>query len=779
MRLPKLLARFTYGTGSGSAPDSSSGAGSNPGSSSGREVVSQKSPGGLGTFGGVFTPSILTILGVILYLRLGWVLGTVGLVGTLAIVTISSSITLLTALSVSAIATDRVVRVGGAYYMVSRSLGIEAGGAVGIPLYFAQALSVALYTIGFAESLAGAFPRIDLRIAALVTTVAVGLLAMKSAEIAIRAQYVIMAAIGLSLVSFALGRPLPGEPLGLVGHPVASAKGFWVVFAVFFPAVTGIMAGVNMSGDLRDPGRSIPRGTLGAVGVGYLVYLGVPILLSLRAGAEVLVSDPLVLRKIARWDWAILVGVWGATLSSAVGSILGAPRVLQALARDGVLPKWLRFLGAGSGERDEPRIGTAVTLLVALVAVGLGTLDLIAPILTMFFLSTYLALNLVAGVERFLGSPSFRPSFRVHWALSLLGAVGCLVVMFLINAVATVVAALLILGVYVWLERRELTAAWGDVRSGIWMELVRAGLMRAEPKPSLKSWRPHLLVLSGAPTRRWSLIRFGADLLHDHGLFTVATVLPSGARDPVQRAGLEGTVRDYLSKRGVQGLVRVIDAPDPYAGARSLVESYGLGPLVPNTVLLGASEEEEHRTEYCAMIEAFHHARRNVVILKEPGPSLKEAGGGSEDGAFGSRRRIDVWWGGLQENGGLMVTLAYLLRTSVSWRQAEVRFKLVVPHPSAAEAARKNLETMAGRLRVEARAEVLVAGERPFSETLRDSSAGADLVFLGIARPGAGFRRSYATLHEWTEGMPTTVFVLAGEGLEFSKLLLEGAGDGR
>jgi len=773
MRLPKLFDR--------SSPAS------DPGPDRGRDAVAPGKPGGLGTFGGVFTPSILTILGVILYLRLGWVLGSVGLPGTLLIVTISSAITLLTALSVSAIATDRVVRVGGAYYMISRSLGIEAGGAVGIPLYLAQALSVALYTIGFAESLAGAFPHIDLRAAALVTTVAVGLLAMKSAQIAIRAQYVIMAAIGLSLVSFAIGHPLPGEPIGLLGDPTPSGKSFWAVFAVFFPAVTGIMAGVNMSGDLKNPGRSIPRGTLGAVGVGYVVYLGVPILLSLRAGAEILISDPLVLRQIARWDWPILLGVWGATLSSAVGSILGAPRVLQALARDGVLPRWLRFLGAGSGDADEPRVGTAVTLAVALVAVTLGTLDLIAPILTMFFLATYLALNLVAGVERFLGSPSFRPSFRVHWALSLLGAVGCLAVMFLINAVATVVAALLILGIYVWLERRELRAAWGDVRSGIWMELVRAGLMRAEPKPSLKSWRPHILVLSGAPTRRWSLIRFGADLLHDHGLFTVATVLPSGSRDPAQRAGLEGTVRDYLAKHGVQGLVRVINAPDPYAGARSLVESYGLGPLVPNTVLLGASEEEEQRSEYCAMIEAFHHARRNVVILKEPGQSLKEVPlkeptpresgrGDSETGAFGAHRRIDVWWGGLQENGGLMLTFAYLLRTSVAWRQAEVRLKLVVPHPSAAEAARQNLETMASRLRVGARPEVLVADERPFSETLRNSSAGADLIFLGIARPGAGFRRSYATLHEWTEGMPTTAFVLAGEGLEFSKLLLEGTG---
>jgi solute carrier family 12 (sodium/potassium/chloride transporter), member 2 len=726
------------------------------------KVLPPARPGGLSTFGGVFTPSILTILGVILYLRLGWVVGSVGLAATLVIVTLSSAITFLTALSVSAIATDRVVRTGGAYYMISRSLGIEAGGAVGIPLYFAQALSVALYTLGFAESVNRAFPGLAERPVAVVTTIAVALLAMKSADIAVKAQYVIMAAILLSLVSLLAGGGLDAEPIGLTGAPAAGSAGFWEVFAVFFPAVTGIMAGVNMSGDLARPARAIPRGTLAAVGVGYLVYFGVPFVLALRVGADTLVADPLVMTRIAASRELVLVGIWGATLSSAVGSILGAPRVLQALARDGVLPRWLRFLGAGTGPRDEPRVGTAITLGVALLAVLGGSLDLVAPVLTMFFLTTYLVLNLVAGLERFLGSPSFRPACRVPWALSLLGAAGCLVVMFLINPVATVAAALTIGAIYVWLERRELQAAWGDVRSGIWMEMVRAGLMRTEARASVKSWRPHLLVLSGAPTRRWSLVEIGSAFTHNRGLLTVATVLPEGSRDAGQRSSMEETILDYLARRGVQGMARVITAPDPYAGARALVESYGLGPLVPNTVLLGASEEVEQRDAYCAMVREIHRARRNTVILAENAAR-----------GFGERRRIDVWWGGLQDNGGLMLTLAYLLRTSAPWRQAEVRLKLVVPDEAAAESARENLERMVRSLRVGARSEVLVA-DRPFAITLRESSGSADLIFLGIASPGAGFRASYETVQAWTADLPTTVMVLAGEGLEFSQLLLEG-----
>ena len=389
-------------------------------------ILTDAASRGLSTFGGVFTPSILTILGVIMYLRFGWVLGHVGLWQTLAIVTISTSITFLTGLSISAIATDQVVKAGGAYYMISRSLGIETGGAVGIPLYFAQAFSVALYTLGFAESLVQVFPGFNLTIIALITTILVTILALQSAEIAIKAQYFIMAAIVLSLVSLVFGHGI--EPGSVPPAEAPGSVGFWAVLAVFFPAVTGIMSGVNMSGDLKDPQKSIPVGTLAAVGVGYLIYMTIPLILSQRVDAETLVADPLVMRRIAFWGDAILLGVWGATLSSAIGSILGAPRVLQALARDGILPKKLKWLGRGHGTGDEPRLGTLFTLGIALAAVSVGDLNLIAPVLTMFFLTTYMVLNVSAGVETFLQSPSFRPTFKMHWSLSLLGALGCVAI---------------------------------------------------------------------------------------------------------------------------------------------------------------------------------------------------------------------------------------------------------------------------------------------------------------------------------------------------------------
>jgi amino acid transporter len=254
---------------------------------------------GLSMLEGVFTPSILTILGVFMYLRVGYVVGNVRLLGTLVIVTISTSITFLTALSIASIATDKKVKAGGAYYMISRSLGIETGGAVGIPLFMAQALSVALYTIGFAESLTNVFPILNQTAVGIIVTALVGVLALTSAKIAVRSQYFVMLAIIISLVSLYFGEPMEGVEVDKWSNRVISPDSFWVVFAVFFPAVTGIMTGVNMSGDLKNPSVAIPVGTFLAVGVGYIIYMAIPIVIAGRTDAQSLVDDPLIMRKIS------------------------------------------------------------------------------------------------------------------------------------------------------------------------------------------------------------------------------------------------------------------------------------------------------------------------------------------------------------------------------------------------------------------------------------------------------------------------------------------------
>ncbi|MEX1011469.1 MAG: Na-K-Cl cotransporter [Balneolaceae bacterium] len=727
-----------------------------------QEHVIASSKGGLGTFGGVFTPSILTILGVIMYLRFGWVVGNLGLIGTLLMVTLATSITFLTALSISSIATDQRVRIGGAYYMISRSLGIEIGGAIGIPLYIALALSVALYTVGFAESIAGVFPSLDFKIVGLVTTIAVAMLAVISAKVAIRAQYFIMFGIGLSLLSLVFGSPIEETSIEMWGAADRHSEGFWVVFAVFFPAVTGIMAGVNMSGDLENPAKSIPRGTFYAIGVGYVIYMVLPIILATRADAITLIDDPLIMRKMAWWGDAILIGVWGATLSSAVGSILGAPRVLQALARDGILPRWMRWLGRGDGEDDSPRVGTLITMGISLIAVYLGNLNVIAPILTMFFLTTYGVLNAAAGIERLLKSPSFRPEFKVHWSFSLLGGMGCISVMFLINAMATMLALVFVLLIFIWLQSREMKSAWGDVNKGIWMALIRAGLMRISIDTEAKTWRPNPLVLSGAPTKRWHLIDFANSITHNRGILTIATVLSGNNMGPDRQKKMEENIRDFLSKRSIQGLVRVISAPNAFDGSEELVKSYGLGALVPNTIILGDSENKEIRQQYCDMISHFHKLNRNIIIIHD-----------NKEDIFGERKKIDLWWGGLKGNGGLMMILAYLLQSSRSWWDAEVTVKMMVPNEQSAVDARQNLSVNIKKLRIGAKGEVIVSNGRSFKEVLNESTGETDLILMGMASPDENFVSYYEKIQSRLQDLPTTVMVLAGEEISYGEVLMQ------
>ena len=744
---------------------------------------------GLGTFGGVYTPSILTILGVIMYLRFGWVLGQVGLWQTLVIVTLSTAITFLTGLSIAAIATDQVVKAGGAYYMISRSLGIETGGAVGVPLYFAQAFSVALYTLGFGESVVRVMPGWNLTLVAGITTIGVTLLALKSAEIAIRAQYVIMAAIALSLICLIFGHPAT-DYTGTVEIQPHSA-GFWAVLAVFFPAVTGIMAGVNMSGDLRDPQKSIPWGTLAAIVTGYGIYLIIPVILYFRADPITLLNDPLVMRRIALWGDSVLLGVWGATLSSAIGSIMGAPRILQALARDNILPSPLRWLGRGEGAGDEPRLGTLFTLGIALAAVGIGDLNLLAPILTMFFLTTYMVLNIAAGVEGFLQSPSFRPSFKVHWGFSLVGAVGCIAVMFLINVTATIVAAAIVLGVYLWLERQELACTWGDVRQGMWMTLVRSGLMNMTRIPDPKNWRPHLLVFAGSHLKRWHLVELAAALTHNRCLVSIFNILPLDISNLQRQDNLTAIAQEDLDQANIQAFFRVKTAPDLYEGMEQLVETYGLGPLIPNTVLVGHPDDLQNLERYCQFLTFCHHSQRNIIILREA-PALRRSGKSSPQTVLippekrHAPKRIDVWWGGLQSNGGLMLILAYLLRNSWQWHNTEICLKLVVPDMNAVQSAQANLDNLVQRLRIGATPQIINAEGRDFADILLESSQDADFVLLGLANPdepildrssngspkkSLSYADYYQQLHERTQHLPSTLFVLASEDLNFAQLL--------
>ena len=715
-----------------------------------------------GTFKGVFTPSILTILGVIMYLRFGWVLGNVGLPLTIVIVTLSTAITFFTALALSSLATNMRVGGGGAYYIISRSLGIEAGAAVGLPLFFAQALGISFYVAGFSESIVSVWPFFSQEIVGVVTLVVLAVIAYRSADLALKMQFLIMTAIVLSLVSFFFGSGLEVIETTGVALPKES---FWIVFAVFFPAVTGIEAGIAMSGDLKNPARSLPLGTLGAIFIGYLVYLAIPVFLdTVVENKDILLSNNLIMKDVAFIGEFILIGLWGAALSSAMGALLGAPRTLQALANDGVLP---RIIGKGFGENKDPRIATIIAFSIGLLGVLLGDLNLIAPVLSMFFLTSYGFLNISAGFEELISGPSWRPKFKVPWKINFIGALACFAVMFMINAGAAFIAIAVSVTVYYLMERRSLMARWGDMRYGILMLLVQYSIRKLrERRPDEKTWKPNILVLSGSPTSRWYLIELANAISRGRSLMTVATVLSEDDLSSERIRQTTETIQAYLKKRQVESLVKVMRADDMISGLHGLIRAYGFGPLTPNTILLGETEKRQTFIEYARLIETISHMKRNLVIVR----------GGEEKPELEEGSRIDIWWSRKSQNAGFMLALAYQLRRSSGWQKSQLYLKTAVQEPGEEyDIAKKDIEEFISKERLDAIPEVIIADNREIFDAIKMSSQAASIVFLGMRSPQEGeshesYSQYYEHLLDNTDGLPPTAIVSAAENVEFQRI---------
>ncbi|HAE39801.1 MAG TPA: amino acid permease, partial [Candidatus Riflebacteria bacterium] len=364
-------------------------------------------------------------------------------------------------------------------------LGVEFGGVIAIFFYIAQAIAVTLYVIGFTEAVFSAVPDISLSFQAIATftNMVVFACVFIGAGWTIKLQYGILAVMTLSCLSFFAGaaQTFSLETLNANLSANWTAKqSFFSVFALFFPAVTGIMAGVNMSGDLKNPSKSIPKGTFWAVGITAALYAGIAIFLAGASERAVLLGDTFVMKDMA-WSGALIyAGVFCATLSSALGSMMGSPRILQAFARDNIFQK-IKWFGAGSGASDEPRRAIVLTFFVAQIGIMAGDLDSIAPIITMFFLITYGTINLACFYEMISHNPSFRPTFKMHhWLVALLGAIGCLSVMVLINPLWATIAMILAAGMFYYIERSEILVQWGDLHSGLAFEQARKALLRLE-----------------------------------------------------------------------------------------------------------------------------------------------------------------------------------------------------------------------------------------------------------------------------------------------------------
>lgn len=453
---------------------------------------------GLATFQGVYRPTILTILGVIMYLRQGWVVGQAGLLGGILIILLTFTITGTAALSLSSITTNIRVRAGGVFSIISQSLGLEPGGSIGVPLYLGQALSSALYIYGFSEAWLYIFPHHNQMLVAYCIFLVVFATTLISTSLAFRLQGLVMLVILASLTSIVLGLTnLGGETV--LHEPTLwgtfEAGGFWVLFAIFFPAGTGIKVGASMSGALKNPRYSIPRGTLAAVATALTVYILMAVWYSMVADPVELRSNFLVVVEKAAWGPLVLVGILASTFTATLSSLVAAPRVLQALGEHKIVPGhglWAQLTAKG-----EPRNAALFTGALVACALLLGGLDQVAVLITMFFLLIYLTINIVMLIEQSLGMISFRPLFRIPRIVPLIGTVACLIAIFVISPSFALIALILILAIYVYLVQRQLETPWETVRSSIFVSLAdwaAKQIARSPEEANERSWKPDLLV---------------------------------------------------------------------------------------------------------------------------------------------------------------------------------------------------------------------------------------------------------------------------------------------
>jgi len=639
-----------------------------------------------GTFTGVFRPTILTILGVMMYLREGWLVGNAGLLGAVGVILCCYAITGATALSISSITTNIRVGSGGVFSIISQSLGLEVGGSFGIPLYLAQGLSAALYLQGIVEIWQRAiFPDHSPYLVKLAAFMACFLLSFVGAKLAFRVQVVVMLGTVMALVSMFLG--LRGvelaEPVMWGGFEDA---GFWALFAVFFPAATGIMVGSSMSGNLKNPRRSIPRGTLAAWAVSGLVYLSIAVWYSFLGDGGALRDTETRIFAVehAAWGSAVLIGVLASCFTAALSSLVAAPRVLQALGAYEVVP-FHRFFS--KTQRDEPRNASLFTGAMALAALMAGDFNAIAQVLTIFFLVIYFMINFVLLIEQSLQMISFRPTFRVPSWTPLIGSLFCLTAILIISPLVGLFAIAFIMGLYYYLDHKQLQTPWETVHSGLFASIASwaAKKVASTAKTSARrSWKPDLLI----PVRRTAQLsgyyRLVRALTHPHGNIHVA-----GFDDLAGARGLRdlhGAIDD-LKHEGVYATASVIESKDFLSGLRTCISVHSGAFFRPNTLF--TSIDNRSQEELDAMAHMARENRMGVVFLAI-----------HPESGLGRERTVNLWVRDQSPNWHLGLKLTNLdyavlmsYQLKVNWR-AKVRMITVVKDRECEASAREFLSKL-------------------------------------------------------------------------------------
>lgn len=704
----------------------------------------------------VFLTAISTILGAVMFLRFGYAVGTVGFIGTLTIIIIGHLVTIPTAMSLAEIATNQKVEGGGEYYIISRSFGLTIGASIGLALYLSQAISVAFYVIAFSEAFGPVLltlqetTGLDIAISKrLVGLISVGLLAAlmytKGAKTGMWMLYVVVAILAVSLIMFFAGT---GEPVENFLWR-ADKDNFFVVFAIVFPAFTGMTAGVGLSGDLKDPKKSIPQGTLFATLIGMLIYILIAYKLAGSATQGNLLEDQLVMSKIAVWGPIIPIGLAAATISSALGSVMVAPRTLNAIAADKIIPipRFNRIFGSVNKANGEPVNASMLTCGIAFFFVLLGDINAVAEVISMFFMVTYGAICLISLLENFASNPGYRPSFKSKWYISLIGAALCIILMFKINTIYAILAiGLMVLTYYVLTQNQRNKSDMAAIFSGVIFQISRnlhVFLQKSKQEEVLEEWRPSVVAISKESFSRhdeFDLLRwishrkgFGMYIHHIDGYLSKETAEAS-------RECLKRLIKlTQVSKSSV--FVDTIINPSYKASISQTLQLPGVSGKENNMALF-----EYYKTKQ----ESLEEILDNFGLVKAVGYDTCILC--SSEKKFGFTNEIHLWITSSDyQNANLMIYLAYIILGHPDWEDGII--KLFAIHPEneiATERVKLKEMIKTGRLPISANNIRIIPSKENVGtkEIINQNSADADLTIVGfrselIKKTGKDFFMGY------------------------------------
>lgn len=693
----------------------------------------------------VFLTAISTILGAILFLRFGFAVGTIGLWGVFLIVLLGHLVTIPTAFAISEIATNKRVEGGGEYFIISRSFGLNIGATIGIALFMSQAISVAFYVIAFTEAFEFFFnymhdqygiflPRQVISIPAMLVLSA--LILTKGANLGVKALYFVVAILFLSLVLFFAGSTEYGETVGFgfANAQFRNTDSFFIVFAIIFPAFTGMTAGVGLSGDLKKPSVSIPIGTISATIIGMIIYFFVIFKLASNASPEDLLNDQLIMSKIAIFGFIVIpTGLAASTISSALGSVMVAPRTLQALATDKSFPftQTNQWLSKGRDKDQEPFNASLVTCIIALVFVALGDVNIVAQIISMFFMVTYGTLCLISFLNHFGSSPSYRPSFRSRWFLSLLGFIVSIWVMFKISTPFALLAIMLMVGLNIYINsyhknRKGLASVFANVIFQVNRKL-QLFLQKSSAKKTFSDWRPSAICISDATFERdnaykllnWISYKYGfGTYLHKiEGYFSTATAL--------QAENEKQKLITYMDKKENSVFIDTIISPSYTSAIAQAIQIPGISGMENNMVIFEFDKEKPD--ELISIIDNFklvHSGLFDICILGSSRKPVHYSNG------------IHVWIKTIDaENANLMILISFIILGHPDWEKSNIKIFHICKEEEKDETRRKMSElVVTGRLPITVQNIEIISASEAISpkKMINERSEGAGLTIIGF-----------------------------------------------